>query len=82
MTIAAVSNSINKSATLRRGQRFEMAGRRWRVIYVNASRAHCEAVVREPVTIRGRTFQATRRIALDISANAGVELLAELEARS
>lgn len=75
-------------SALRRGQRFEMGGRRWRVAYVNASRAHCVATVREPVTMndrrRGvtRTFQVERRITIDISPNSGVDLLAELECRS
>lgn len=62
---------------LRRGQRFLLGALRYRVIYVNASRAHCVATVRKPVTIRGRTFSAERRITIDISPNSGVELLAE-----
>lgn len=72
-------------SALRRGQRFQMGGRRWRVIHISQSRAHCEAVVREPVTINdrrsgsSRTFHATRRITIDISPNSGVDLLAELE---
>lgn len=71
--------------TLRRGQRFEMNGVKWRVAYVNASRAHCIATVREPVTVRDRrrdcdrTYAATRRLSIDISPNAGVELLGALE---
>jgi len=62
-----------------------MGGRRWRVIYVNASRAHCEAVVRVPVTLANvksgtsRTFTATRRITIDIAPNSGVDLFPELE---
>jgi len=65
--------------TLRRGQRFVMAGRRWRVVYVNASRAHCVATVKEPVTRGARTFLATRRLTLDISPHAAVDVLGELE---
>ena len=73
---------------LTRGQRFQMAGRRWRVIYVNASRAHCETVVREPRTVPDRrtggtrTFTAERRIAIDIAPTSAVDLLADLERRS
>ena len=72
---------------LHRGQKFQMAGRRWRVIYVNASRAHCEAVVREPVTLRDRngsqrTFTAERRITIDIAPTSAVDLFQELEGRS
>jgi len=88
MSIQPASQS-DKSATpmsaLRRGQRFQMNGVRWRVAYVNASRAHCVATVREPVTVsnrrtgNSRTFTATRRIALDISPQSGVDVLAELE---
>lgn len=72
-------------SALRRGQRFQMGGRRWRVAYVNASRAHCVATVREPVTVndrrRGvtRRFHAERRITIDISANSAVDLVEELE---
>lgn len=67
--------------TLRRGQKFDMDGRRWRVVYLNASRAHCVTTVREPVTVTdrklggSRTFQATRRITIDISPNSAVDLL-------
>jgi hypothetical protein len=66
---------------LRRGQRFVMAGRAYRVEYVNASRAHCVAKVTTSVTLRGHTFQATKRIAIDISPNSAVDLLADIGAR-
>jgi hypothetical protein len=61
-----------------------MAGKRWRVAYVNASRAHCVATVREPVTVRRNsgqayTYTATRRITIDISPNSAVDLFRELE---
>lgn len=65
--------------SLRRGQRFQMSGLKYRVAYVNASRAHCVAKVTTAVTVRGRTFNATRRIAIDISPNSAVDVLAELE---
>ena len=70
--------------TLHRGQKFQMGGKRWRVLFVSASRAHCEAVVREPVTLRDRsgvtrTFTAERRITIDIAPASGVDVLAELE---
>jgi hypothetical protein len=72
------------STMLTKGQRFQMAGQRWRVVYVNASRAHCVATVREPVTVRTRygpphTFEATRRLTIDISPNSAVDLFSELE---
>jgi hypothetical protein len=62
---------------LRRGQRFLLGALRYRVIYVNASRAHCVATVRKPVTIRGRSFTAERRITIDISPNSAIDVLAE-----
>lgn len=65
--------------SLTRGQNFILGAHRWRVSYVNASRAHCVATVRELVTVRDgrggtRTFEATRRITIDISPNSAVEL--------
>lgn len=70
--------------TLHRGQRFQMGGKRWRGLFVSECRAHCEAVIREPVTLhdrngRQRTFTAERRITIDIAPTSGVDLLAELE---
>lgn len=67
--------------SLHKGQRFVMAGRTYRVEYVNPSRAHCVAKVKTSVTLRGHTFEATKRIAIDISPNSGVDVLAELEGR-
>lgn len=73
---------------LQRGQRFTMGGRRFRVLYVNASRAHCESLVRVPVTLRdahsgaARTFTATRRVTIDIAPTSAVDLFPELERRS
>lgn len=70
---------------LHKGQRFQMNGVRWRVAYVNASRAHCVARVKEPVRVTNRltgerhTFDATRVITIDISPNSAVGLLADLE---
>jgi hypothetical protein len=65
--------------TLHRGQRFALGPHRYRVAYVNDSRAHCIATVKQPVTVRGkdgtRTFTAERRITIDISPNSAVELL-------
>lgn len=71
---------------LHKGQRFQMGGVRYRVAYVNFSRAHCVATVKTPVTVRdrksgeARTFEAKRQLAIDISPNSCVELLPELEA--
>ena len=70
---------------LRRGQRFVMGGKQWRVASVSECRAHCVAVIKAPITVhdcrRGteRTFDATRRISIDISANSAVDVLADLE---
>lgn len=69
---------------LRRGQRFTMAGRRWRVLFVSECRAHCEAVIRQPVSVMTssgnvRTWTATRRITIDISPNSAIESLGEAE---
>lgn len=66
-------------SAIHKGQRFDLGGLRYRVLYVNASRAHCLATIREPVTIRGRTFTAKRRLTIDISPNSDVDVLAELE---
>lgn len=66
---------------MRRGQWFDLNGHRFRVVSVSESRAHCVATVREAVTVNDRksggtrTFEATRRITLDISPNSAVELL-------
>lgn len=67
--------------SLRRGQRFDMDGRKWRVASVSESRAHCVATVKQLVTVNDRktggtrTFAAERRITIDISPNSAVELL-------
>lgn len=71
---------------LHRGQKFTMGGKRWRVLWVSELRAHCEAVVREPVTLRDRdgsqrTFTAERRITIDIAPTSAVDLFQELERR-
>jgi hypothetical protein len=66
---------------LARGQRFQMDGRKWKVVSVSESRAHCVSTVRQLVTVNDRksggtrTFEATRRITIDISPNSAVELL-------
>lgn len=71
--------------TLHRGQRFQMNGVRWRVVWVSELRAHCIAIVRKPFTVndrrtgRKRTFQAKRVVSIDISPNSAVDLCAELE---
>ena len=65
--------------TLRRGQRFAMGGHQFKVAYVNHSRAHCVAKEVRLVTVAGRSFKAHRQIAVDISPQSGVEVLAEVE---
>lgn len=66
---------------LRKGQRFSMGGKLWRVEYVNASRAHCVTSETRIVTVRGRSFTAHQRRYIDISPNAGVDVMQSLEAR-
>ena len=67
---------------LHAGQRFTMGGRRWRVAYVNESRAHCVSTERRLVQIRDRrtgavrAFKAKMRDAIDISPNSFLEGLA------
>lgn len=60
-----------------------MDGHAFEVAYVNVSRAHCIAKEPHAVTVRGkngpRTFVAMRKITLDISPNAGVDVLAEVQ---
>ena len=65
--------------SLQRGQKFELGGLTFRVAYVNASRAHCVAKKKTTVMIRGRAFIAKRPVTIDISPNAAVELLSQLE---
>lgn len=66
---------------LRRGQRFSIGAQRFRVAYVNESRAHCVGVAKQSVTVNDRktggtrTFTAERRITIDISPESAVELL-------
>jgi hypothetical protein len=64
--------------SLRTGQTFALLGIRWRVAYVNESRAHCVATTKHTVTVRSkgrtRTFNATDRKTLDISPNSIVTL--------
>lgn len=60
---------------MKRGDRFTLAGLRYRVAYVNACRAHCVATTKETRTITAkdgasRTFKVKRRTTLDISPNA------------
>lgn len=60
---------------LHKGQRFTMGGLRWRVEYVNFSRAHCVTIMRERVRVKERSFVARKRLTADISPNTCVELL-------
>lgn len=69
---------------LRKGQRFELGGAKWRVVYVNQSRAHCVSAETRTVTVHDRksdtdrTFVATSSRSMDISPNTPLELLKEL----
>lgn len=68
---------------MKRGDRFTLAGLRYRVVYVSACRAHCVATDKVTRTIKSkdgttRTFKAKRRATLDISPNAGAATITEL----
>lgn len=70
---------------LRPGDRFELNNKTWRVIHVNASRAHCASESKEQVTQKEwnkktqdyklRTYTVTSRDTIDISPNSVVEVL-------
>lgn len=62
---------------LMKGQRFRLAGHSWRVVYVNASRAHCVCTETQAVVIKGRTFQAHVSRSLDISPDSAIDVLEE-----
>lgn len=63
---------------MKKGQRFTLNGTKWRVAYVNESRAHCESEASHQVTVTDkktgepRTFTATSTVTLDISPNSEV----------
>lgn len=67
--------------SLRRGQRFQLGAQKFRVAYVNESRAHCVGVVKQSVTVNdrksgsARTFEAERKVTIDISPESAVDLL-------
>lgn len=62
---------------LQAGQVFKLGGKTYRVLYVNASRAHCVTEEKQPVTMREfnrrtgqyvtRSFIGTVRSTIDIS---------------
>jgi hypothetical protein len=62
-----------------KGQRFRFHGATWRVVYVNASRAHVVTHVTTTVQIGPRAFNARRERAMDISPTTDVGLLQELQ---
>lgn len=69
---------------LRKGQTFMLNGDRWKVVYVNQSRAHCVCLTTRTVTVADartggtRTFTARKAASLDISPNAELDLLREM----
>ena len=75
-------------ANLRRGQRFTLGQKTWRVAYVNVSRAHCVCVTKRVVQVVDkrtgavRSFKATAQGTLDISPNSELSVLAELGGRA
>jgi hypothetical protein len=68
---------------MKKGQRFRLNGTTWRVVYVNASRAHCICEVVRTVTVTGkdghpRQFTARTSKAMDISPTTPLDVLSEL----
>lgn len=76
-----MQRAVVRAVMLRRGQRFQMGAQKFRVAYVNESRAHCVGVEKRSVTVNDRktggtrTFEAQSKVCIDISPNAAVELL-------
>ena len=72
--------AINEG-TLQPGQRWrDSRGRVWKVVYVNASRAHCVAAWRVEVKLTGsdgrqREFVDSDGSTVDIAPTSGVELV-------
>ena len=70
---------------LRKGQTFTLNGQRWKIAYINPSRAHCVNVTKHTVEIVDKRTGQTRRFtttgygAIDISPNTDLTVLAELE---
>ena len=64
---------------LTKGTRFVLNGHRFKVVYVNESRAHCESIDKQRVTIAGRTFWAKPRLTLDISPSTDLRLVEEMQ---
>ena len=70
--------------SLQKGTVFTLSGQRWKVAYVNASRAHCVNVTRRTVELRDRRtgkirrFVTTQTGALDISPNTDLSVLRDL----
>lgn len=69
---------------IRAGQTFLLDGERFRVAYVNQSRAHCVSEQIRTVTVtdrktgQARTFEAPVRHTLDISPDTDLALLREV----
>ena len=64
---------------LRKGQRFTLNGRTYRVVYVTDLRAHCVACSKRHVTVtdkhgRTRSFDATEDGTLNISPDSCLDL--------
>lgn len=69
---------------MRRGQTFELNGRKYKVAYVNASRAHCVATVTSTFTVTGKdgeakTIARTSQHGIDISPDTPLELLSQVQ---
>lgn len=63
-----------------KGQRFTLNGHSWKVVYVNASRAHCVCLDTQQVTIGNRSFTAHSTRTMDISPSSAVDVYQELTA--
>ena len=66
---------------LRKGQTFTLNGQRWKIAYINPSRAHCVNVTKHTVEIVDKRTGQTRRFtttgygAIDISPNRIAEIV-------
>ncbi len=68
---------------IKKGQTFTLGGTRYKVAYVNQSRAHCVATDTRHVTVTDakgetRTFTAASSRSIDISPDTPLDLLSEL----
>jgi hypothetical protein len=69
---------------LKKGQKFTIGNAKWKVAYVNNSRAHCtsenthEVTVTDKATGEPRSFMAHSTATMDISPNSDVDVMMDL----